>query len=250
MFVDAHCHIDLHPDPQRILELAVRSRLRVIAVTTTPAAFKGSVRYTDFENGVLPALGMHPELVGTRKSDMSQFAKYLDQVSWVGEVGLDGSARFRSSWADQLLVFEQILDECTQAGGKVLSIHSRASATSVLDLLQNKPSAGSFVFHWFSGSLKELDRALGMDCYFSINDQMLSSKSGTAIAKRIPLERLLTESDAPFLQGKDHQSLAERIESTVNQLAEVKGSSAAKLCDQITENFSTLSLRYTRKSDG
>ncbi len=245
MFVDAHCHIDLHPDPQRILESVIRARLQVIAVTTTPAAFKGSVRYTDLANGVLPALGMHPELVGTRKGDMAQFAKYLNQVTWVGEVGLDGSDRFRSSWNDQIAVFEQILEECTIAGGKVLSIHSRASATSVLDLLRKKPDAGSFVFHWFSGSLKELDLALDMDCFFSINDQMLHSKSGTTVARRVPLERILTESDAPFLKGKECETLAERIESTVKVLAELRGCSATRLCEQIYTNFCSLISRHT-----
>lgn len=243
MSVDAHCHIDLHPDPQSVVDMAVAAGLRVVAVTTTPAAFKGSSRFSDKSNGVLPALGMHPEVVGSRPKDISLFNKYLDQVIWVGEVGLDGSQRFRDSWDQQVAVFKQILNDCANAGGRVLSIHSRAASKEVLELLVENPNAGIPVLHWFSGRTTEVDIALDAGAYFSINDQMLRSKSGIAITRRVPLDRLLTESDAPFAQGDQGQSLPERIEGCENKLAEILKCKQETIRDAIDQNFSRLCSR-------
>jgi TatD DNase family protein len=241
MSVDAHCHIDLHPDPQRVVDSAVAAGLRVVAVTTTPAAFKGSSRFTDKSRGVLPALGMHPEVVGTRPKDMSLFTKYLDQVTWVGEIGLDGSHRFRGSWDQQVAVFKQILNDCAEAGGRVLSIHSRAASKRVLELLAENPNAGTPVLHWFSGRTTEVDIALDLGAYFSINKQMLQSKSGIAIAQRVPLDRLLTESDAPFAQCEQGKSLIEQIEGCEQKIAEIFGCSQDTIRNAIAGNFDVLS---------
>ncbi|MDZ4851674.1 MAG: Qat anti-phage system TatD family nuclease QatD [Pirellulaceae bacterium] len=245
MSVDAHCHVDLHPNPQQIVDLAVSSKLRVVAVTTTPAAFKGSVKFSDSTNSVFPALGMHPELIATRQKDMVLFEKYLDQVTWVGEVGLDGSQRFRSSWNNQVAVFEEILKQCARAGGKILSIHSRSASCEVVELIRKNREAGEFVLHWFSGSLKEVDLAVELGAYFSINDQMLKSKSGVAICRRIPADRLLTESDAPFAQGDVGQSLVERIQCCVSELATIHRCSDSDLNNQVDSNFATLISAYT-----
>jgi TatD DNase family protein len=245
MSVDAHCHIDLHPDPQQVVDLAVASNLRVVAVTTTPAAFKGSCRFSDAANGVIPALGMHPELIGTRKKDIALFSKYLDQVTWVGEVGLDGSNRFRASWNDQVFIFKQILEECDRAGGKVLSIHSRAASKEVIAQLRDRPAAGTPVFHWFSGSLTEVELALELGSYFSINDQMLKSKSGVEIARRVPQNRVLTESDAPFAQGEAGQSLNDRIAWCEIRLSELHACSVCEIRNVIDSNFERLTSKYS-----
>ena len=243
MSVDAHCHIDLHPDPQSVVEMAVAVGLSVVAVTTTPAAFKGSSRFSDRSNGVHPALGMHPEVVATRPNDISIFTKYIDQVTWVGEIGLDGSKRFRSSWDQQVSVFRQVLCDCADAGGRVLSIHSRAASKEVLEILAESPNAGTPVFHWFSGRLSEVNLALDMGSYFSVNDQMLRSKSGAEIARRIPMNRLLTESDAPFAQGKKDETLLERIQGCERTLADIYKCDQQAVRVAIKRNFDFLSPR-------
>ena len=55
------------------------------------------------------------------------------------------------------------------------------------------------ILHWYSGSLKQLERALEMGCYFSINEQMLMSANGLKVIRRIPVERMVLESDALFV---------------------------------------------------
>ena len=242
MSVDAHCHVDLHRDPASVVRSAVISGLKIVAVTTTPAAFKGSSRFSDVSNGVWPALGMHPEVVGTRRKDVALFAKYVEEVDWVGEIGLDGSARFRGFWDDQVAVLEQVLGVCSEVGGKVLSIHSRAASAKVIELLSQFPDAGIPVFHWFSGQIAEVDAALRMGAFFSVNYQMLRTASGKAIARRIPLDRLLTESDAPFAAW-DNKSVVEQIHACEQELASILKCSQVHVVKTVSENFENLSAQ-------
>ncbi len=243
MSIDAHCHIDLHSDPRAVVEAAVEAGVRVVAVTTTPAAFKISATFTDVERGIIPALGMHPEVVGSRPRDMDLFSKYLDQVLWVGEVGLDGSKRFKDSWNAQVKTFERVLRECSDVGGRILSVHSRSAAGYVFDLIARYPNAGTPVFHWFSGPPSEIPDAVALGAYFSANHQMLQSKSGLAIARNIPIDRLLTESDAPFATTDASLDLAGRLFAAESKLAEIFKCKLADIKLKISDNFNRLTSR-------
>ena len=239
MSVDAHCHIDLHKDPDLVVKSAIEEGLKVVAVTTTPAAFKISSTFSNANAGILPSLGMHPEVVGERPADISLFGKYLDDVTWVGEVGLDGSRRFARSWEKQVEVFESVLRQCSDAGGKNLTIHSRAASEKVVQLLAKFPSAGTPVLHWYSGRIADMDQALRLGSYFSVNSQMLTSKSGMTIAKRIPLDRLLTESDSPFASASG-SSIVLQIRECEDQLARLLGKDVTMIQKTVDANFSRL----------
>lgn len=246
MSIDAHCHIDLHPDPLAAVETAIKAKLLVVAVTTTPAAFKISSTFTAIEKGIIPALGMHPEVVGSRPRDIELFSKYLHRVSWVGEVGLDGSHRFKDSWDVQVRVFERVLRECSDAGGRILSIHSRSATQKVFDLLSRYPDAGTPVLHWFSGRPTEVADGLALGAYFSVNFQMLQSKTGQAVARKVPMDRLLTETDAPFAQNDASCDLAGQVQAAESKLAEIFDCQLDRMKLNISENF----RRLTSMSNG
>jgi TatD DNase family protein len=97
-------------------------------------------------------------------------------------------------------VFETALQIATQAGGRILTIHSRRAATEVVDMLGRYPSAGTFVLHWYSGNQRDLQRAVDLGCWFSVGPAMMAGKNGRSIVERIPRDRILTESDGPFAQ--------------------------------------------------
>jgi TatD DNase family protein len=239
MSVDAHCHIDLHRNPKAVVASAVAAGLRLVAVTTTPAAFKVSAALTDSRKGILPALGMHPEVVGSRAKDASLFTQHIGNVAWVGEIGLDGSPRFSSFWDMQVAVFEQVLRDCSEAGGRVMSIHSRAASAQVLEMLSKYPSAGTPVLHWFSGKQSEVQTALDMGAFFSVNGKMLESHSGQAIALKVPLHRILTESDAPFASS-DSRSISDQIHSCELKLAQLYEVETPKIREYTNRNFDYL----------
>jgi len=106
----------------------------------------------------------------------------------------------RGSFTLQETTFTRILQHCADAGGKVMSLHSRRAASGVLDALEAYPKAGTPILHWFSGTARELDRAVRLGCWFSVGPPMLASSKGRALAAAMPKERMLTETDSPFTQ--------------------------------------------------
>jgi TatD DNase family protein len=198
--IDFHCHLDLYPNPPAVRDECARRGLYLLSVTTTPSAWQGTTALTANSKRIRTALGVHPQLAHQRRSELPLFDTLISETRYVGEIGLDGAPEFRKHWHDQVAVFEHILSKCREAGGRIMSIHSRRASKPVLDHLERTREAGTAVLHWFSGSLRDLDRAANIDCWFSVGPAMLLSENGKALAARMPRERVLTESDGPFAQ--------------------------------------------------
>lgn len=198
--IDFHCHIDLYSDPKAVLDAAEARGVYILAVTTTPKAWAGTRRLIGERSRVRIGLGLHPELVAERHSEVPLFAHLLPETRYVGEIGLDGGPHMRGSYGLQEETLARILAHCADAGGRVLSLHSRRAAKGVLDALEEHPGAGTPILHWFSGTARELDRAVKHGCWFSVGPLMLQSAKGRALVAAMPKERVLTETDAPFAQ--------------------------------------------------
>ncbi|MFI6425896.1 Qat anti-phage system TatD family nuclease QatD [Promicromonospora sp. NPDC050880] len=198
--IDFHCHLDLYPDPFAVADEAQARSVGVLSVTTTPSAWPGTSRIAQGRPVIRTALGLHPQLARERIRELSLFDRYLPETRFVGEVGLDGSPGLRSSWNQQVEVFEHVLASCSAAGDKIVSIHSRRAATAVLDRLDQHLGIQRPVLHWFSGTAAELARAMARDCWFSVGPSMLASAKGRAHIRDIPRSRVLLETDGPFTQ--------------------------------------------------
>ena len=219
--IDFHCHLDLYRDPAGIAAECRQRGLYVLSVTTTPSAWKGTSAVAGDAPRIRTALGLHPQLAHQRKTELALFDELLPHVRYVGEVGLDGAREFRSHWKIQLAVFEHILSTCSAAGGRIMTIHSRRATGAVLDRLEAVPGAGPFVLHWFSGSVRDLDRAVRLGCWFSVGPAMLRSEKGRALATRMPPERVLTESDGPFAEIDGAALVPWNVATAVGRLAEI-----------------------------
>jgi TatD DNase family protein len=99
-----------------------------------------------------------------------------------------------------------------------MSIHSRRASGAVLDYLEKFPEAGTPVLHWFSGSFRDLDRAITLGCWFSIGPAMLTNEKGRALAARMPHERVLTESDGPFAQLNGEAIMPWHVERALGEM--------------------------------
>lgn len=116
-------------------------------------------------------------------------------------MGLDYKTTDQANRKAQRKIFSAILDECESATDrKIISIHSRKAEPDVISELKSVKNS-RIILHWYSGSLRDLDKALAMGCYFSINHAMIKSSHGMKIIDSIPMNRILIESDAPFTQG-------------------------------------------------
>lgn len=196
--IDFHCHLDLYPNPKEVVRRCDAAGLYVLSVTTTPSAFEGTLALASGCSRIRTGLGLHPQLARERRGELALFSELLDRTSYVGEIGLDGSPECKAFWADQTEVFEAALKATTHAGGRVLSLHSRRAASAVLDACESYPKAGPAVLHWFSGTARELSRAIDLGCWFSVGPTMLAGSKGRSLAAAIPRDRILTETDGPF----------------------------------------------------
>jgi TatD DNase family protein len=218
---DLHCHVDLFPSMQQVAKESFNMNIQVFSVTTTPKAYeKEIILLRDYETIKL-ALGLHPQLVQERYSELSLMIKYLPNAKYIGEVGLDFNRQFYESKDKQLHVFDTVVRECAYHKGKIISIHSVKSAKQVLDILEmyNCCHTCKCILHWYSGELKQLKRAIEMGCFFSINLRMLESVNGKKIIEQIPIERIFIESDAPFIHDVNNMmSLKELMSDTIKEL--------------------------------
>jgi len=198
--IDFHCHLDLYDDPGKVVSECVARGLYVLSVTTTPSAWEGTSALASAAPRIRTGLGLHPQIAHERQFELPLFEKLIGCARYVGEVGLDGSPELKPHWQTQLGVFDQILALCQKAGGRILSLHSRRAAKPVLDALARHPGSGVPILHWFSGSQRDLDRAIEMGCWFSVGPAMLRAEKGKLLVAKMPQDRVLIESDGPFAQ--------------------------------------------------
>ena len=167
---------------------------------------------------ILPAIGLHPELVKERYGELSLLLEKIPDEKYIGEIGLDYSNKY--NYADRELqrkVFEKILDKCSETGNRVISIHSRRASSEVIDMVGNA-FPGTIILHWYSGGLTDLEKAIEYDFYFSVNSTMVRSKSGQKIISRIPPARILIETDGPFLEMNNRPAEPQDINNVIEYL--------------------------------
>lgn len=220
-WVDFHCHVDLYEDHAALIAECDRERVATLAVTTTPRAWPRNRELVAKSAHVRIALGLHPQLVAERENELPIFERYLTDARYVGEVGLDAGPRFYRSFPAQERVFERVLRACADQGGKILTVHSVRTASKVLNHIERAlpQDRGRVVLHWFTGTPAEARRAVALGCYFSINGEMLRSPKHRQLVGGLPLDRLLTETDGPFVE-RDGRALRPRdVRHTVGELA-------------------------------
>lgn len=237
--VDFHCHLDLYPDLEMAIQSCDDSKTATLAVTTTPKAFRKNAQLAGKSKFVRAGLGLHPQLVHERWGELPLFEALLPETRYVGEVGLDASPQFYRSFERQTDVFRQILKLCTKSGNKILSVHSLRATSKVLDHIEELMPRGSgkIVLHWFSGSQAEAERAASLGCYFSINQAMFRTEKATSIIKKLPLDKIITETDGPFIEVDGAEIQPGHVSEAVNLLSSALSKNVESMRQSIVKNF-------------
>lgn len=238
--IDLHCHLDLYPQPAVIVEECARRNMYVLSVTTTPSAWKGTSALAAGNERIRTAIGLHPQLAQQRKGELAQFDELIDETRYVGEIGLDGTPECKPFWEDQMAVFEHVLQTCALAGGRILTIHSRRAEKDVLVFLERNRTAGTPILHWFSGSLRSLEQAIRLDCWYSVGPAMLRSQKGRDLVGRMPSDRVLTETDGPFAMFGDRAIQPWDVGDAVIRLAEIWQLSVLNVEERLASNLRLL----------
>lgn len=237
--LDAHCHLDLYPDPSRIALEADRAGVFTVLVTNLPSAFDTAFPHVQQFKRVRLALGLHP-LCAKQHSvqELERFKERVTCTSFIGEVGLDFSPEGYATKEKQLASFQFVLNSLA-GKPKFVTIHSRRAEQAVLDLVGSQYGR-PIVFHWFSGATKVLDAAIREGHYFSINPAMILSERGIALLASIPAERILTESDGPFVTIGSRPVVPSDVQLVETKLAEMWSTTASSVRRTISKNFDRL----------
>ncbi|WP_079864444.1 Qat anti-phage system TatD family nuclease QatD [Pseudomonas aeruginosa] len=233
-----HCHLDLYPDPFKVAEECRQRGTYVLSVTTTPKAWEGTCRLAEGSPRIQTALGLHPQISHQRHQELALFDALLPNTKYVGEIGLDGGSGFKEHWEIQLKVFRHILNSVNQAGGRIMTIHSRASATAVLDELTGID--GVPILHWFTGTKSQLKKAIDIGCWFSVGPGMLSTKKGVELVSMMPQNKILTETDGPFAKYKGNPLMPWQCDIAVNILSSMWNQSSAHTSIILRENLKSI----------
>lgn len=217
--MDFHCHLDLYPQAREVHREASRRNQFTWLVTTSPKAFVATTEALGVVSSVLITPGLHPEIAHERAGELGLLMEQIATSKAVGEVGLDGSSRYRPHYETQRRIFGAVVARCAELGGRTLSIHSRRAVRDVLAELRRHPGFGTAVLHWFSGSLAELKAAAEQDCWFSVGPAMFDSANGRALAAAMPRDRVVPESDGPFAKTSNGPVMPWSEDLTARSLA-------------------------------
>lgn len=234
--IDFHCHLDLYKDPLVIFDEIKQRNVKVLAVTTSPRAYLKALQYFNNTDNVSIALGLHPELVADRKNEIDLFMEQISKCRYIGEVGIDGTSRNRYSYSVQKGFFYDALCEAEKHHGRIISIHSRCAVQDVLECIEKSLNKNVPIMHWFTGNIKEFQRALSLGCWFSVNPKMCYSKAGRDIIAQIPLNKILPETDAPFTE-KNGMSYMPWNTEVIEFLAVQYGQSIIEIKNQMKNNL-------------
>lgn len=238
--IDCHTHLDLYPDALLLLPVVAERNAFTLAVTTSPRAWQATSALFQAFARIEVAVGLHPEIAAAKVGELQLLIDAVSATRFVGEVGLDGTSRFRHSLSLQESIFSNVLAECERQGGRILSIHSRGAATRVLDLLERHLQAGKAILHWFTGTAAELQRAQALGCWFSVGPAALVSQSGRTAAAKLPMERVLPESDGPFAVMDGKPVMPWEAIAVADVLAPLWGGTRASAILQMKVNLTTL----------
>jgi TatD DNase family protein len=249
MLVDSHCHLDF-PDFANELEAVVaRARAagltRMVTISTRVRRFDGVLAIAERFPDVYCSLGTHPhyahEELDVTADDLVARSRHPNVVA-VGEAGLD--YHYDKSPRDAQEHGFRTHIAAARATGLPLVIHSREADADTARILEEETGQGAFplVLHCFTGGADLARRAVALGGYVSFSG-ILTFKNSTAlraVAAELPADRILVETDAPYLapnpfRGKRNEPAY--VVETAKVLAETRGVSLEAVAQQTSENF-------------
>ena len=240
MIYDSHCHLDLMDNMTSIVQSIAKEDVGILSVSTTPRAYLKEVEMFGDGKNIHVALGLHPQLVGSGYDDLELFESLVQRCHYIGEVGLDFSKEYLTNKEQQIEIFKRVLHCCERCGNKVVSIHSLKSAATVLNTLSQvrMDNKNTYILHWFTGSMAQMHNAVNMGCFFSINPKMLKTKSGINLIQKIPPNKILLETDAPFsVKLQSIKQLDDMLQDMIGNISMLKG---MNMKNQIIKNEETI----------
>jgi TatD DNase family protein len=258
--VDSHCHVnfqDFEGDLGDVMQRAENMNVKyMLCVSVDLATIPDIISLTEEYPNVFASVGMHPnlEMVEGRNPTIDNLynASMHSKVIAIGETGLD---YYRSSgdlaWQRKRF---RLHIECAKMIPLPLIVHTRNAREDTMDILvEEKAKDCGGVMHCFTENWNMAKRALDLGFYISISGIVTFKKSDELreVAKKIPLDRLLIETDAPYLAPEPNRGRRNEpsfVTDTAQSLSQLRGESYGKLCEATTDNFFRLFSKASRKN--
>ena len=252
MLVDSHCHLDFPDFADELDDVVNRATSaglgRMVTICTRVRRFAQVLAIAQRYDSVYCSVGTHPhnadEELDVTADQLEELARHPKVVA-IGEAGLDYyyDNAPREAQAQGLRVHIQ----ASRRSGLPLVIHSRDADQDMMAILTEEMGKGAFpaVLHCFSSGAALARRGIELGLYVSFSGILTFKRSEELreIARTLPLDRLLVETDAPYLAPTPHRGKRNEpayVAHTARVLAEVRGVSEQALAEQTTQNFFTL----------
>ena len=249
--IDSHCHLDHEPLFNNIIEVVKRSKAvginKLLTICTTLESFEKIKILVERDPIIFGTYGIHPHETKNNYVYKETIIKSVNEnkkIIGVGETGLDFFYN-HSNKDKQIDSFKEHI-EASIILNKPIIIHSRNAEKDTIDLLNNYKSRNlKILMHCFTGSLEFAKKLMTLNAFFSASG-IITFKNSADLQntfKFIPLEKLLIETDSPFLapipmRGKQNEPSF--IKYTLSKLAELKNVSNKEMENVSTNNFNKL----------
>ena len=249
--IDSHCHLDHEPLFNQISEVLIRSKnagiRKLLTICTTNESFKKILELIKLDSMIYGTFGIHPHEANKNIVNTQMIINNIKKdkkLIGVGESGLD----FYYNHSDkdkQVLSFKSHIEASIELKIPII-VHSRNAENETFDILNSyKKNNPKILMHCFTGSKKFADRLMSFNTFFSASG-IITFKNSNDLQdtfREIPLDRLLIETDSPFLapmpkRGKKNEP--SYIKYTLDKLSELKEISSSKISDITTQNFENL----------
>jgi TatD DNase family protein len=259
--IDSHCHIDMRGGDEDALSpadaVAAAASVNVTGIVQVGCSIRdvhAAVAMAEANPGIVAAIGIHPNeaprLAARGELDsaiatVERLAVGSPRVRGIGESGLDFfRTREPQGWAIQEQSFRAHIDMARRLG-RALVIHDRDSHDDVIRVLLDELGGAGLpdvvVFHCFSGDepMARIAAEHGWYVSFAGTVTFTNARDLHAAAPVVPRDRILVETDAPFLTPMPHRGRVNAsylVPLTVRRLAELRGEDLAALCDDLHAN--------------
>ena len=255
--LDSHCHLageefaaDLNDVVARAMDAEVTTALCILAAEDGAEVARAPVVRAAWGDGMHFATGIHPHHAGLFAGDIPGATRTVEAAIAVsgacaiGEIGLDYHYDFSPRDVQQDVFRAQI--RLALERDLPIIIHTREATDDTFTILEEEGGRGiRGVFHCFTGDVEMAKRALALDFYLSYAGILTFPRAESLrdAARITPIERLLSETDAPFLapvpfRGKRNEPAY--VTRVVEGLADLHGQSAPSMAEQIAGNFTRL----------
>jgi TatD DNase family protein len=254
MYVDSHCHLsfpELHgrlPEIRR--EMAAAQVDRALCICTTLEEFPRVHQLALEHDNLWCTVGVHPDNEGVQEPLLADLVERgaLPRVVAIGETGLDyfrlnGRTVAEMAWQRERF---RIHIQAARACGLPLVVHTRNSGADTLAILREAGQGQvSGVFHCFTETAAVAEEALALGFHISFSGILTfrNAQDLREVARRVPLERCLIETDSPYLAPVPHRGKTNQpawVAHVAATLAEIKGLGIAELARATSDNFERL----------